>query len=77
MKGSPRRLVWPEPVRKGETASIGGERRVEECSQITENLVGYCQTSSLLFWVVWSELRAEQGRRTDLQVKGSLFVLCT
>ena len=41
--------MWPEPVSKAETASIGGERRVQEGSQIMENLVGYCQTSSLSF----------------------------
>ena len=50
MKGSTRRLVWPEPVSKAETASIGGERRVQEGSLIMENLVGYCQTSSLSFF---------------------------
>lgn len=41
--------MWPEPVSKAETASMGGEGRVEEGSQIMENLVGYCQTSSLSF----------------------------
>lgn len=48
-KGSTRKLVWPECVSEGETASIGGERSVGECDQIMENLKGYCQTSSFSF----------------------------
>lgn len=51
-KGSTRKLVWPECVSEGETASIGGERSVGECDRSTINFANY-STSIMIVCKYW------------------------